>query len=73
MAQGQKISRRRGHQAMPTTNKRQRQQSTQVFGQTRNDLGLPIMPKMAVIFSGSKAIVVVGCRRSRPQSTQVFG
>jgi hypothetical protein len=33
----------------------QQQQSTQVFGQTFNDHGLPIM---AVIFSGSKAILL---------------
>jgi hypothetical protein len=49
----------------------------QVFGQRTLivDLGLPIMSKMAVIFSGSKAtmIVVVGCCCcSCPQLTQVF-
>jgi hypothetical protein len=41
-----------------------------------NDLGLwaSHQVKMAVIFSGSKAIVVVGCCRSFLQSTtQVFG
>jgi hypothetical protein len=74
MAQGQKLSRRRGHQARMTMTNEQRQQSTQVFGQTLNDLGLPIMSKMAVIFSGCKAIIVVCCRHSCPQlSTQNFG
>jgi hypothetical protein len=72
MAKGQKSSRRRGHQAMPMTNNATTTQSTQVFGQMHSmvlGFGLPIMSKMAVIFSGSKAIVVVGCCRSCLQAT----